>query len=193
MPKGPMTPQPPVSPYQLTLPQRPGQELVDATAADALATLGRAGRLGTDGKPALDANALQPQVASAQVIDPTRRATLQELIDALLSGNLPPPLPVDPLALLQQLPDGIPRITYRVCSESATKPVSCSLTLPLGVPAIVDVTGDRTPDVLADLLPAVALGDILGAVREILDLQRQLDAATSRLNAVLDLLKTRST
>ncbi|WP_054044260.1 hypothetical protein [Alloactinosynnema sp. L-07] len=189
VPKGPMTPQPPVSPYQLTLPQRPGQELVDATAADALATLGRAGRLGTDGKPALDANALQPQVASAQVIDPTRRATLQELIDALLSGNLPPPLPVDPLALLQQLPDGIPRITYRVCSESATKPVSCSLTLPLGVPAIVDVTGDRTPDVLADLLPAVALGDILGAVREILDLQRQLDAATSRLNAVLDLLK----
>ncbi|HVK21697.1 MAG TPA: hypothetical protein VM677_10100, partial [Actinokineospora sp.] len=76
VPKGPVTPQPPVSPYQLTLPQRPGQELVDATAADALATLGRAGRLGADGKPALDANALQPQVPSAQVIDPTRPATL---------------------------------------------------------------------------------------------------------------------
>ncbi|SDI71511.1 hypothetical protein SAMN05192558_11711 [Actinokineospora alba] len=187
--RAPVTPQPPVSPYPLTMPQRPGQELVDATARDALATLGRAGRLKADGTPDLDATKLQPQVSSAQVIDPTRPATIQELIDALLSGNIPPPLPVDPLALLNELPDGIPRITYRVCSESATKQVSCSLTLPLGVPAIVDVTGDRTPDVLADLLPAVAVGDILGPVREILDLERQVKAVTDRLNILAELLK----
>ncbi|SFB63438.1 hypothetical protein SAMN05216266_13510 [Amycolatopsis marina] len=187
--RSPVTPDPPVRPEKLTLPERPGQELVDATTADATETLRRAGRLTPDGAPDLAASNLQPQVSSAQVVDPSRRATLQELIDALTSGELPPPLPVDPLALLEELPDGIPRITYRVCSESETKQVSCSLTLPLGVPAVVDVTGDRTPDVLADLLPAVAVGDIVGPVREILDLERELDEVTSRLGVVLELLE----
>lgn len=185
----PIAPNPPVRPAPLDLPTRPAQELVDATSADALATLGRAGRLTVDGKPDLDATKLQPQVSSAQVFDPSRKATLKELVDALASGNIPPPLPVDPLALLNELPDGIPRITYRICSESKTKAVSCSITLPLAVPAIVDVTGDRTPDVLADLIPAAAVGDIVGVSREILDLERQIEAATSRLNAVLELLK----
>ncbi|WP_156213185.1 hypothetical protein [Lentzea aerocolonigenes] len=184
----PIAPNPPVTPSNLDLPQRPGQELVDATSAEALATLANAGRT-KDGKPALDADALQPQVKSAQVVDPSRPATLQELIDALTSGNLPPPLPVDPLALLQQLPDGIPRITYRVCSESQTKAVSCSLTLPLGVPAIVDVTGDRTPDVLTDLVPVAAPGDIAGVVRELTNLDREIKTATDRLNVVNELLK----
>jgi hypothetical protein len=187
--RAPVTPNPPVRPQPLDLPTHPGQELVDATAADALATLGRAGRLTPQGAPDLDANKLQPQVPSAQVIDPSRPATLQELINALLSGNIPPPLPVDPLALLQQLPDGIPRITYRICSESRTKAVSCSLTLPLAVPAIVDVTGDRTPDVLADLVPAAGVGDIVGAANRILGLERQIADATNRLNAILELLK----
>lgn len=184
----PIAPNPPVTPAKLDLPTRPGQELVDATSADALATLAAAGRT-VDGKPALDANALQPQVKSAQFIGPNRPATLPELVDALTSGNLPPPLPVDPLALLQQLPDGIPRITYRVCSESRTKAVSCSLTLPLGVPAIVDVTGDRTPDVLTDLVPAAAPGDIVGVAREITNLDSEIAIATNRLNVVLELLK----
>lgn len=184
-----IVPQPPVRPTSLDLPNRPAQELVDATSADALATLGRAGRLAPDGTPDLDATKLQPQVSSAQVLDPSRKATLQELIDALTSGDLPPPLPVDPLALLQELPDGIPRITYRVCSESRTKAVSCSLSLPLAVPAIVDVTGDRTPDVLADLVPVVAPGDIVGASRQVLDLERRIAEATARLNVILELLK----
>ncbi|MEV6235374.1 hypothetical protein [Lentzea sp. NPDC051838] len=184
----PITPNPPVTPSTLDLPLRPGQELVDATSAEALATLDKAGRT-KDGKPALDANALQPQVRSAQVVDPSRPATLQELIDALTSGNLPPPLPVDPLALLQQLPDGIPRITYRVCSESQTKAVSCSLTLPLGVPAIVDVTGDRTPDVLTDLVPVAAPGDIAAVVRDLTNLDREIAIARDRLNIVNELLK----
>lgn len=187
--RAPIAPDPQVRPTPLDLPTRPGQELVDATEAEALATLGSAGRLAPDGTPDLDANNLQPQVSSAQLIDPTRPATLQELIDALLSGNLPPPLPVDPLALLQQLPDGIPRITYRVCSESATKQVSCSISLPLAVPAIVDVTGDRTPDVLADLVPAAGVGDVVAAVTALLDVQQQIDDATSRLADILELLK----
>lgn len=180
----PIAPNPPVRPAPLDLATRPGRELVDATATDALAALGRAGRLTPDGKPSLDATALQPQVGSAQFIDPTRKASLQELRDALTSGNIPPPLPVDPLALLQQLPDGIPRITYRICSESRTKAVSCTNTLPLAVPAIVDVTGDHTPDVLADLVPAAGVGDIVDVSRKILDLQRLLGEKNTRLAQV---------
>ncbi|MEV6874175.1 hypothetical protein [Amycolatopsis sp. NPDC051128] len=186
--KAPLALRPPVQPEKFALPEHPAQELVDANAADALKTLRDAGRLNPDGTPNLDATQLQPQVSSAQFVD-GRRATLQELIDALLSGNIPPPLPVDPLALLQQLPDGLPRLTYRICSESKTKQVSCSLTLPIGVPAVVDVTGDRTPDVLADLVPAAAVGDVVGAAREVLDLQRQINDATTRLNTILELLK----
>jgi hypothetical protein len=187
--KAPLTPDPPVAPGPLDLPRRPGQELVDATAVDALSTLGRAERLTPQGNPDLDAVDLQPQVSKSQFTDPARPVGLRELIDALASGNIPPPLPVDPLALLEQLPGGLPRITYRICSESATKPVSCSLTLPLGVPAIVDVTGDRTPDILADLLPAAALGDVVGGAKAVLNLETQIAAAETRLTAILKLLE----
>ena len=134
----------PVSPAPIVLPTQPGQTLVDATAQDALNTMSAEGPYTSGGAPALDANKLQPQMPSAQFGDPTNPATLEQTIAALLSGNFPPPLPIDPLALLQQLPNGIPQITYRVCSESATKPVSCSITLPLGVPAMVNVTGNGT-------------------------------------------------
>lgn len=189
VPISPVEPDPPVRPEPLELPTRPAQELIDATAADALATIDTAGYV-QDGTPNLDANQLQPQVSSPQVVvDDTRPATLEELLDALLSGDLPPDLGVDPLALLEELPNGIPRITYRVCSESETKEVSCSLTLPLGVPAIADVTGDGSPDVLADLLPAAALGDVTGAVQELLDVESLLDETETRLEDLLELME----
>lgn len=188
VPTAPFSAQPKVTPSPLVLPTHPGQELVDATVADATSTLGNAGRLNADGTPNLDANALQPQMPSAKFIDPAQKATLQDLINALASGNLPPPLPVDPLALLQNLPDGIPRITYRVCSESATKAASCSITLPLAVPALVDVTGDHTPDVLVDLVPVAAPGDIIGAAQQLLDVQQQITDAQNQLNVILQIL-----
>ncbi len=188
VPRAAFVPQPRVTPSPLVLPTHPGQELVDATVADATTTLGNAGRLNADGTPNLDANALQPQMPSAKFVDPAHPATLQDLINALTSGNLPPPLPVDPLALLQNLPDGIPRITYRVCSESAAKAASCSITLPLAVPALVDVTGDRTPDTLVDLVPVAAPGDVIGAARQLLDVQQQITDAQNELNAILLIL-----
>src|SRR4051794_8393803 len=170
VPEAPVPQNLPVTPSPIVLATTPGQTLVDQTASDALNTIGAAGPYVTAGHPALDANKLQPQVASAQFIDPAAPATLQDLTSALLSGNLPPSLPVDPLTLLQKLPNGVPQITYRLCSESATKPVSCSTTLPLGVPALLNVTGngtagspDRTPDVLADLVPAISLDSIVSA------------------------------
>ncbi|OLE25807.1 MAG: hypothetical protein AUG49_09810 [Catenulispora sp. 13_1_20CM_3_70_7] len=189
VPKAPFVPQPAVTPSPLVLPTHPATELVDATTADATATLRAAGRLNTDGTPNLDANALQPQMPSAKFIDPAHPATLQDLIKALTSGNLPPPLPVDPLALLQALPDGIPRITYRVCSESDTKAASCSLTLPLIVPALVDVTGDHTPDVLVDMVPVAAPGDVIGAVTQLLDVQKQITDVQNTLNGILQILQ----
>ena len=42
---------------------------------------------------------------------------------------------------------------YRVCAESATQPLACSISLPVGVPNLIDVTGDNFPDMLADVTP----------------------------------------
>lgn len=182
-----VVPEPPVGAHRHDLPLRPGQELVDATAAAALETLDAAGRL-TDGAPDLAATDLQPQVGRPQFIDDGVVATEEELAAALASADLSD-LPVDPLALLEQLPEGLPRLTYRVCSESGSKDTGCSLTLPIGVPALVDVTGDGTPDVLADMVPVAALGDVVGAAQEITDLQTELDAVTSRLETLLELIQ----
>ncbi len=182
-----ISPEPPVDAYRHDLPLRPGQELVDATASAALETLDAAGRL-THGAPDLAAADLQPQVARPQVFDGTVVATEDQLAAALATSDLSD-LPVDPLSLLEQLPDGLPRLTYRACSESATKDVGCSLTLPIGVPALVDVTQDGTPDVLVDLLPAAGLGDVVAAAQGVTDLQTELDAVTSRLTELLELVQ----
>jgi hypothetical protein len=189
VPSKTFTPQPKVTPSPIVLPTRPGQTIVDDVTADATTTLRNAGRLNADGTPNLDANQLQPQVPSAKFIDPAQPATLQDLIKALTSGNLPPNLPVDPLALLNALPDGIPRITYRVCSESDTKAASCSLTLPLAVPALVNVTGTgHLPQVLVDMVPIVAPGDIIAAVQKLLNVQSEITDAQNELNVILQLL-----
>lgn len=188
VPMAAVEPEPAVGPGSVALPTRPAQELVDATAADALTTLDAAGRL-SDGRPDLDAADLQPQIATTTPADASRIATRLELETALADVELSADLGVDPLAVLEALPDGIPRVTYRVCSESETQTVSCTMRLPLAVPAIVDATGDGTPDVLADLLPAASLDDVSLAVEELLDAQVLLDDAQSRLTNLLELME----
>jgi hypothetical protein len=47
---------------------------------------------------------------------------------------------------------------YKVCAESATQPLACSVSLPIGIPVPVDVNGDHFPDVLADLTPTIPTG-----------------------------------
>lgn len=185
----------PVTPSPITLATQPGDTLVEQAADDALDTLAAAGPYVSGSAPDLDAGLLQPQVASAQFVDPAKPAGPADLVNGLLSGNLPPDLPVDPLALLQQLPNGIPQITYRVCSESATKRPSCTATLPLGVPALVNVTGngtaaapDRTPDVVADLVPATSPDGIVTAVKKLVDDQSALAAASQSLTDLAKLL-----
>ncbi|RNL61330.1 hypothetical protein EFK50_18410 [Nocardioides marmoriginsengisoli] len=49
---------------------------------------------------------------------------------------------------------------YKICAESATMPLSCSISLPIGVPIPADVTGDNVPDVLGALFPVTNLVDV---------------------------------
>lgn len=49
---------------------------------------------------------------------------------------------------------------YKICAESPTMPLSCSVSLPVGVPVPADVTGDNFPDVLAQLFPLTNLVDV---------------------------------
>ncbi|MFL6159265.1 MAG: hypothetical protein ACJ72D_24530 [Marmoricola sp.] len=49
---------------------------------------------------------------------------------------------------------------YKICAESATMPLSCSISLPIGVPIPADVTGDNVPDVLGLLIPVTNLVDV---------------------------------
>jgi len=51
---------------------------------------------------------------------------------------------------------------YKICAESPTMPLACSVSLPVGVPIPADVTGDNLPDVAGTLYPMVNLlqGDV---------------------------------
>lgn len=49
---------------------------------------------------------------------------------------------------------------YRICAESSTMELSCSVSVPVGVPVPADVTGDNIPDVLAQLNPLANLVDV---------------------------------
>lgn len=78
---------------------------------------------------------------------------LQPLLDVLAS------LVKDVLDLPKNLAANPPFVlggfTYRVCAESATLTLRCTIPIPVAVPVPVDVTGDLLPDVLAHLAPAV--------------------------------------
>lgn len=49
---------------------------------------------------------------------------------------------------------------YKICAESPTMPLSCSVSLPVGVPIPADVTGDNVPDITGNLGPFSNLKDI---------------------------------
>jgi hypothetical protein len=72
------------------------------------------------------------------------------------------------IAKIQQVLFTIPGVNllasafYRVCAESATQPLACSIYLPVGVPNLVDVTGDNFPDMTVDLTPLIN-GSSVGA------------------------------
>lgn len=49
---------------------------------------------------------------------------------------------------------------YKICAESPTMELACSVSVPIGVPVPADVTGDKLPDVLAQLNPMTNLIDV---------------------------------
>jgi hypothetical protein len=51
-------------------------------------------------------------------------------------------------------------VFYKICAESPTMPLKCSISLPIGVPIPADVTGDNIPDVLGALFPVTNLIDL---------------------------------
>ncbi|MGN6606889.1 MAG: hypothetical protein ACTHMS_07750, partial [Jatrophihabitans sp.] len=67
-------------------------------------------------------------------------------------GSLLPPLPSVPdlLALLGSI---LQSTLYRLCAESATQPLKCSLPQPIATPILMDVDGNGLPDVTGTLLP----------------------------------------
>jgi len=152
-----------------------GSALLDQVSAQSLARLRELG-LTTGGKADPSTTKLLPATKGAPLLDvPGPLATLLEQISAQLKTLTG----IDLLQLLGQLPQGIPLLTYRLCARSAGRATSCSLPHPLIVPAVVDVTGDGTPDILADAIPAVDLGSVL-------DLARQLVSALTSLANVQD-------
>ncbi|HEX4816846.1 MAG TPA: hypothetical protein VFV66_29240 [Nonomuraea sp.] len=85
------------------------------------------------------------------------------LPDTSRAGTLTPLKPVAAVAeLFAGLGKAVPGATYRLCVESATTPVSCTIRQPVGVPVAADVTGDRAPDLAAGLIPAAR--PVVGAV-----------------------------
>ncbi|NBE94762.1 hypothetical protein FE391_26820 [Nonomuraea sp. KC401] len=60
------------------------------------------------------------------------------------------------LKTFDDLGKAVPGLTYRLCVESETVPVSCSISKPVGVPVAADVTGDSKPDLAADLVPTAS-------------------------------------
>ncbi len=188
--RAPVVLDPPVEPSPLTLPFVPAQVLIDGTEADALGTLGGAqpSFLGAGGTPDLDPSKLQPQVASAGSL-PTERPSLIEINASIAGIDIFARVSADLTTLLTALPGGLPRLTYRICSESTSRPVACTAPMPLGAPARIDVTGDGSFDVLAGLRPTASTDVVVRAANEVLALEAELATLQSRVSAIVTLLR----
>ena len=72
-----------------------------------------------------------------------------------------------PLAEMNLADDLLAAAFYKVCAESATQPLKCSISLPVGVPSLIDVNGDNSPDmtVNAAILPGSTVPRCLSTPR----------------------------
>ncbi|MEV1173247.1 hypothetical protein [Nonomuraea sp. NPDC049784] len=172
----PVGPEPP----QVTIPAGPTLfNQLDAAAKARLASHG----LVTDGKVDPDVRKYMPATDQAGILDlPGPVAGLVDQAAAKvkeLSG-------FDLMALYHALPEGIPLITYRLCAETATRSVSCSVPRPIVVPVVADVTGDGTPDVLADLVPALDINLITAAANALNSTQQRLNQVIKDIGAIVN-------
>ncbi|WP_214413930.1 hypothetical protein [Sphaerisporangium fuscum] len=141
VPVRPVGPRPPAP----TTPEGPA--LVDKVTAEATARLSADG-LVEPGRSAPDPGKLLPETDDAEVLAVSKPA-------AGLLGSA--------LAEIKNLggtavPENVPLVTYRLCAETASVPVACSVPQPLLTPVAADLTGDGTPDLLANLVPAPGRG-----------------------------------
>ncbi|WP_204058646.1 hypothetical protein [Microbispora corallina] len=149
----PVGPEPP----PVTIPA--GPVFMDGVTAEVRARLSAAG-LPSRGGAAPRPEALLPATGAAGRLGVTRPPDGEVARAAETVGGLGGP---DLTRLYRSRPEGVPVLTYRLCAESPSLPVACSAPRPLLHPAAADVTGDGTPDVLADLVPARDPGDVLRA------------------------------
>lgn len=74
---------------------------------------------------------------------------------------------------------------YKICAESPTMPLKCSISLPVGVGIPADVTGDNVPDVLGALMPVSNIVDV-GAKFQVTRLNNAAGPLPAHVFAVYD-------
>lgn len=120
-------------------------------------------------EPAPTLASSQPELLATPTIDPTGVALLDAIVVPLVQLVLKAVNELlQVVANIQQTLFTLPGVNllatvfYRICAESPTMPLSCSVMLPVGVPIPADVTGDNFPDVTGNLIPLVNLptGDV---------------------------------
>ncbi|MCW2877497.1 MAG: hypothetical protein JWQ95_1597 [Sphaerisporangium sp.] len=149
-----------------------GPALINKVAGDATARLKSDG-LVTPGHEGPDAGRLLPATDQAGVLSVSKPAAgLVGKTAAKVKGLSG----LDVAGLYRALPEGIPLVTYRLCAETASLPVSCSAPQPLITPVAADVTGDGTPDILASLVPSLSVADVASKAGALAGTQRELDS-----------------
>jgi hypothetical protein len=162
----PVGPEPP----RVTTPAGPA--LVGKVAAGALARL-KSGGLVAAGGGAPDAGMLLPATGRAGVLSVSKPAAG---LAGKVAGEVGGSTGAGMAALYRALPEGIPLVTYRLCAETASQPVSCTGPQPLIEPVAADVTGDGTPDLLASVVPSLDAAEMKRKADALASTQRKLDS-----------------
>ncbi|WP_248962153.1 hypothetical protein [Sphaerisporangium perillae] len=162
------------APPEVTTPAGPA--LVDQVAAEAASRLRTEGLL-TAGRAGADPGRLLPATEQAGVLGVSKAPSGDVGRTAAKVKEL---AGVDVARLYRALPEGVPLVTYRLCAETASLPVSCSTPRPLVEPVAADVTGDGTPDILASLVPTLDPADLTRRADALADTQRKLDSLLGR-------------
>ena len=115
------------------------------------------GAVGTGGAKLVRASAAGPLALANSLQSIINNPIVQLILNALNSLEK---LISQIQAVLFTLPvvNLLSTLFYKVCAESPTQPLACSISVPVAVPVPVDVNGDHFPDVLATLAPTVPTG-----------------------------------
>jgi hypothetical protein len=143
----------------------------DADTPTPSTTTNLEGQASPELKKLLDAPAMVPTTSTPQA--PAATADPEPLIPDKIIGLPLVPQVLEAVAELLELISSIQgqlftlpvlnplaSLFYKICAESPTMPLSCSVSVPVGVFVPADVTGDNFPDVLVKLAPMSNLTDV---------------------------------